>query len=317
MNFPVFDLHCDTALTLLGKDMQMDGDLMQNGGHIDLVRAGKLSGYAQCFACFTSPLMEYPAGLTAVDVFEREMIAILREIEKYPEKIKLAYSARDVQNNLNSGVMSAILTIEGTAGVGYDPMLLQDLHSVGFRMTNLGWNESNTLAGSHKTGGGLTEQGKDYLLEAERVGMMVDVSHISDEAFWDIMEIAQKPVVASHSNSRAVCPHSRNLTDDMFRAICQTGGVAGLNQYAAFIGESADIDRVCNHVLHFIELDPECRHIALGADFDGCDALPEGISGVDDYPKLARRLSERGVDEDMIKRIYWENAMGVMEKCCT
>jgi len=83
------------------------------------------------------------------------------------------------------------------------------------------------------------------------------------------------------------------------------------------IGESADIDRVCNHVLHFIELDPECRHIALGADFDGCDALPEGISGVDDYPKLARRLSERGVDEDMIKRIYWENAMGVMEKCCT
>lgn len=316
MNFPVFDLHCDTAFALLGADMQMSGDLMRNSGHIDLERAGKLPGYAQCFACFTSPLMHYPAGLTPVDVFEREMVAILREIEKYPDKIKLAYSAQDVQDNLDSGVMSAILTIEGTAGIGYDPMLLQDLHSIGFRMTNLGWNENNPLAGSHKTGGGLTEQGKDYLLEAERVGMMVDVSHISDEAFWDIMEIAEKPVIASHSNSRAVCGHSRNLTDDMFRAICQTGGVAGFNQCAQFIGENADIDTACDHILHFLELDPEGRHIALGGDFDGCDELPEGISGIDDYPKLAHRLLERGVDRDIVRRIYWENAMGVMKKCC-
>jgi len=317
MNFPVFDLHCDTALALLGKDLQMGGDLLQNSGHVDLLRAQKLAGYAQCFACFTSPLMNYPAGISPTDVFEREMVAVLREIEKYPDKIALAYSAADVQMNLDNGIMSAILTIEGTAGIGYDPMLLADLYSVGFRMTNLGWNEKNPLAGSHKTGGGLTEQGRDYLLEAERVGMIVDVSHISDQAFWDIMEIAEKPVIASHSNSRAVWGHSRNLTDDMFRAICQTGGVAGLNQYAAFIGENADIDAACDHVLHFIELDPECRHIALGADFDGCDELPLGISGVDDYPKLARRLNERGVDNQMIRRIYWENAMGVMEKCCT
>lgn len=316
MIFPVFDLHCDTALALLGVDMQMNGDLMRNRGHIDLERAGKLPGYAQCFACFTSPLMERPAGLSPEDVFEREMVAILREIEKYSDKIKLAYSAQDVQDNLDGGVMSAILTIEGTAGIGYDPMLLQDLHSIGFRMTNLGWNERNPLAGSHMTGGGLTERGKDYLLEAERVGMMVDVSHISDEAFWDIMEIAEKPVIASHSNSRAVCGHSRNLTDDMFRAICQTGGVAGFNQCAPFIGANANIDTACDHILHFLELDPECQHIALGGDFDGCDELPERISGIDDYPKVAERLLQRGVDKDMIKRIYWENAMGVMEKCC-
>ena len=321
MNFPVFDLHCDTAWKMLGEGMQLTGQLLSNDGHIDLNRAGKLPGYAQCFACFTAPMELFPegyapAGITPADMFEREMIVLLRELEKNAGQIRLAYTAEDVRQNLKSGVMSAILTIEGTAGVGYDPMLLQDLHGVGFRMTTLGWNEKNPLCGSHKTGGGLTELGKDYLLEAERLGMIVDVSHCSDEAFWDIIELAEKPVIASHSNSRAVCDCSRNITDDMFRAICRTGGVAGINLYAHFVGENADVDRICDHIFHFLELDPECDHIALGGDLDGCEELPRGFGGIDDYPKIARRLLERGLDEKTIRKIYCENALGVMETCC-
>jgi len=316
MSFPVFDLHCDTALRMVGKDYQMGGKLLNNEGHIDLTRAGALPGYAQCFACFTTPELEVPEGYTIADVFEREMVVVLRELESNADKIKLAYSADDVRSNLENGVMSGILTMEGTAGIGCNAALLDDLYKIGFRMVSLGWNEKNVLTGSNVTGGGLTEMGKDFVLEAERVGMMVDVSHISDEAFWDIMEIAEKPVVASHSNSRAMCDVSRNLTDDMFRALCEKGGVAGLNVYAGFLGENADLDTACDHVLHFMELDPEGNHIALGGDLDGCDELPAGFAGVQDYPALAARLMQRGVDDQTVRKIFWENALGVMDKCC-
>jgi membrane dipeptidase len=183
-------------------------------------------------------------------------------------------------------------------------------------MTTLGWNEQNLLVGSHKTGGGLTDTGRLYVKEAQKVGMMVDVSHISDEGFWDIMKVTEKPIVASHSNSRAVCDVSRNLTDDMFKAICETGGVVGFNQFTEFIGEKPDLDTVCDHILHWLELDPECDHIALGGDLDGCDTLPAGFDGVQSYPAMAQKLLERGVTEEIIRKIYWENALGVMEKCC-
>ena len=316
MSFPVFDLHCDTALALMGKDLMGGIDLKKNKLHIDLERASRLPGYAQCFACFTTPAMRDWYQASPLVIFEREMGTILSEIEKNNRKIRLAYTAKDVRDNFEKGIMSAILTIEGPAGFSFDPGLLKDLYLVGFRMTTLGWNEQNLLVGSHKTGGGLTDTGRLYVKEAQKVGMMVDVSHISDEGFWDIMKVTEKPIVASHSNSRAVCNVSRNLTDDMFKAICETGGVAGFNQFTEFIGEKPDLDTVCDHILHWLELDPECDHIALGGDLDGCDTLPAGFDGVQSYPAMAQKLLERGVTEEMIRRIYWENALGVMEACC-
>ena len=316
MNFPVFDLHCDTALAILGKNFFADGSLKKNNFHIDLERAGTLPGYAQCFACFTTPLEKLPGRFTVEDMFEREMSVLMRELNAYADVIRQAFTCDEIVANRNSGTMSAILTIEGPAGFGFDPELLENLSQIGFRMTTLGWNEQNLLVGSHKTGGGLTDTGRLYVKEAQKVGMMVDVSHISDEGFWDIMKVTEKPIVASHSNSRAVCNVSRNLTDDMFRAICETGGVAGFNQYTEFIGDKPDLDTVCDHILHWLELDPDCRHIALGGDLDGCDELPAGFDGVQSYPAMAQKLLERGVTEEMIRRIYWENALGVMETCC-
>jgi membrane dipeptidase len=130
------------------------------------------------------------------------------------------------------------------------------------------------------------------------------------------MDITKAPIIASHSNSRAVCDVSRNLTDDMFRAICQSGGVAAINQYAAFVGETPDLDTVCDHIFHWLELDPDGKHIALGGDLDGCDKLADGFDGIQSYPALAHRLLERGLTEQMVRNIYWNNAMGVMEQCC-
>jgi len=315
MKYPVFDLHCDTALALLGESFCACGSLKKNSLHIDLERASSFPGYAQCFACFTTePDANMP--IAPVELFEREMATVLGEIEKNADLIALAYSADDIVKNCAKGLMSAILTIEGPAGFGYDPALLEDLYKLGFRITTLGWNEKNPLTGSHITGGGLTDKGREYVKEAQRLGMIVDVSHISDEGFWDITDITNAPIIASHSNSRAVCNVSRNITDDMFRAICVTGGVAGLNMYTDFVGDPADINMVCDHILHFLGLDPEGKHIALGGDLDGCDSLPEGFNGVQDYPDLATALERRGVCDDILRNIFWNNAIGVIDRCC-
>lgn len=311
MNVPVFDLHCDTALLLSGIGQTSTSDLKTNTSHIDLMRASALAGYAQCFACFTST-EEHQDPVLA---FEKELAAIIREIEKNSELIRIAYNAGEIEENRKQGLMSAILTIEGPAGFGFDPDLLCDLYNVGFRITSLGWNERNVLTGSNVTGGGLTDLGRAYVREAQRLGMLVDVSHISDEGFWDIMDITQAPILATHSNSRKVCDVSRNLTDEMFLEICKTGGVAGINMYTAFIGCEPTLDRLCDHILHFMELDPSGKHIALGGDLDGCDTLCEGIDGIQDYSKLTEQLVVRGVPESTVNDIFWNNAMEVFKRC--
>lgn len=314
MNIPVFDLHCDTVLGLMDRDLTVTGDLRTNQLHIDLERAGKLAGYAQCFAIFTTTAFPLPRGIKPEDIFWRAVSTLQDTIDKNSDVIRQARSADDVRRNLKDGKMSAIFTVEGPAGFGFDPAKLRKLHDLGFRISTLGWNENNCLTGSHVTGGGLTKRGREYVKECQRLGILVDVSHISDEGFWDIMEITEAPIVASHSNSRATYDVSRNLTDDMFRAICQTGGVAGFNMCAEFTGEKPTLDTACDHVFHFLELDPSGEHIALGGDLDGIEHMPEGFCGVQSYPAFARRLLERGLDEQTLRNIFWNNALGVMDR---
>ena len=317
MKFPVFDLHCDTANEILGRKFDSRLSLRKNDLHIDLTRAQELPGYVQCFACFTTDSETIPFGVAPEKIFAMEAEAIVSEMHRNQDLIQQAYTVEDIYRNKKAGKISGILTIEGTAGFGYAPEKLQELYDRGFRITTLGWNEKNPLTGSHRTGGGLTAQGAQYVKEAQRLGMLVDVSHISDEAFWDIIGITQGPVIASHSNSRAVCNVSRNLTDEMFIAICKTHGIVGINLYADFLGKDPDLDTVCDHILHFLSLDPDGKHIGLGGDLDGCDRLPSGFSGIQDYPKLADQLLARGVSEDTVMDIFWNNAVGVMNRCCT
>ena len=311
MNFPVFDLHCDTASRLIS-DPERTICLLESDLHIDLKRAAELPGYAQCFACFTTTEDDCNPVLS----FEKQMIAILSELEKNKQSIRQAFSARDIAKNREQGIASAILTIEGPAGIGFDPALLEDLYKIGFRISTLGWNEKNPLTGSQATGGGLTEQGAEYVKEAQRLGMIVDVSHISDEGFWDIMDITEAPIIATHSNSRCVCNVPRNLTDEMFLEICKTGGVAGINLCPDFLGKNATLDTVCDHIFHFFNLDPSGTHISLGGDLDGIDDLPKDVTGIESYPAIAEQLIRRGLDEDMVMNVFWNNAVGVIERCC-
>ena len=305
MKFPVFDLHCDTALGMVGRDRQPGPGLRSNKLHIDLERAAKLDGYCQCFACFTTPQMQQWYRKSPVDIFEKEMAVLMREVEANSDLIAFAYNAADVRENLENGKMSAIMTIEGPAGFGFDPELLQDIYNAGFRITSLGWNEKNPLTGSHMTGGGLTDLGREYVKEAQRLGMIVDVSHISDEGFWDIMKITHAPIVATHSNSRAGGGNSRNLTDDMFRAIMETGGTAGFNQCVPFVAdENPNLDDICDHIFHFMELDPRGTHISLGVDRHGCDTQPEGFDGVQSHPCMAAKLLGHGLAAETVHPIF-------------
>ncbi len=314
MKFPVFDFHCDTALKLAGVENAPAVRLRENRCHIDLTRAATLDGYAQCFACFTTPFMEKWSGISPVTVFEKMLPALQSEFQANADLISQAYSVSDILRNQKNNKMSAILTLEGTAGIRYDASRLEDLYKTGFRIVSLGWNEQNPLTGSHVTGGGLTDMGREFVREAQRLGYLVDVSHISDEGFYDIMKITEGPVIATHSNSRSIRGESRNLTDDMFRLICETGGVAGFNMCADFIGENPTLDTACDHILHFLELDPSGKHIALGGDLDGIDHMPQGFSGVQSFPAFATALMGRGVDEQTVYNIFWNNALGVMER---
>ena len=313
MKFPVFDLHCDTAFRMLTTTFDGAYPLTKNELHIDLERAGKFPGYAQCFACFTSDEDTLRIPVSPETLFEREKAVIIDALNKNCHLIRQAFNDDDILRNLKNGVMSAILTIEGPAGFGYDPAALEGLYDLGFRITTLGWNESSPLAGSHITGEGLSELGKEYVHQAQRLGMLIDISHISDNAFWDIMSITSGPIIATHSNSRSVWNVSRNITDEMFLAVCRTGGVVGINLYRDFLGEDPDVDTVCDHILHFLQLDPDGKHIALGGDLDGCDALPKGFNGVQDYPLLAERLLLRGLDERTVYNIFWNNALEVIK----
>ena len=195
-------------------------------------------------------LMELIRELQSSVKFLPELAGILGQLEQNGDRISQAFTPEQILENRRLGKMSAILTIEGPAGFGYDPELLENLHQIGFAASTLGWNEQNVLTGSHATGGGLTDRGREYVKECQRLGILVDVSHISDAGFWDILSMTQAPVIATHSNSRSICGHSRNLTDDMFLEICRTGGVAGINLYTEFLGERPDLDKVCDHILH-------------------------------------------------------------------
>ncbi len=316
MSFPVFDLHCDTALGLIDNTRQRRSRLAERDGHIDLKRAGTLAGYCQFFAMFTTPGMDSSGVSTPQQIFDAMLTNLLAELQENGDRICQARTPEEAQTIVDSGKMAAVLSLEGPAGISFDPGRLDELSEMGFAMTTLTWNERNPLAGSHKTGGGLTALGAEYVRKAQKLKMAIDVSHLSEEAFWDIMKITQAPVSASHSDSRGVCGETRNLTDEQFRVICESGGVAGINLCAPFLGpEPVTMETICDHVIHWMELGGG-KHIALGGDLDGCDELPEGFTGIDCWPKVAEALLGRGLTKAEIEDIFWNNAMRMWRKCC-
>lgn len=306
--FPVFDLHCDTAVEL---SLQKK-DLAANDLHIDLDRADRLLTHHQfyAFCCvYGEGGLPLPQAL-AESRFYTAVSDFYSQITGNGSRVRLCRNVEDLYDAAQKKKQGVFLSLEGPEAIDCDPDRLEELKELGFLMTTLTWNFPNALAGPHGSDLGLTDRGKAFVRRAQELGIVIDVSHLSDKAFWDLIPITAAPIVASHSNSRSVCPHSRNLTDEQFKVICNLGGVVGLNLYAPFLNESgkADFSDVKRHIDRFLELGGK-RHLAIGGDLDGCDRLPTGFTGVQSWNDLGRYLMQQGLEEELVCSVFNNNAV--------
>ena len=319
---PYFDAHCDTVYRCLetGETSALDyGDsreeqcryyaasahLRRNGGHIDLERSRQFSRCAQFFALFHDAAEAPADGLWAQ--CRRMHDFFLREMADNADIVCHCRTGREVDEAAAAGKTAALLSIEGADLLDCDVHKVETVTHWGVRLLNPVWNRANVLSGTNAEDPerGLYAEGRDFIRALEEYGIYPDVSHLSDAGFWDLVHIARRPIVASHSNARAVCPHRRNLTDDQFRAIRDSGGVAGLNLYLDFVGQPT-MDALLAHVEHFLALDGE-KTLCLGGDLDGCEALAAGMAGMQDVPKLYEALKARGYGDALLEDIFWNN----------
>ena len=306
--FPVFDLHCDTAVELSARGKAWE----KNDLHIDLERAKGLLHHIQVYAfCCVYDRQGKPlAQEEAEAAFVNSYAAFLSELSLHRDTHRLCRSAEDMIAAVREGKQPVFLSLEGPEVINCDPGRLEELKSLGFIMTTLTWNYTNALAGPHTTEEGLTAQGKAFVRQAQDLGLLIDVSHLSEKAFWDLCDITSAPILASHSNSRAVCDHSRNLTDRQFKTICNFGGLVGLNLYPPFLNPSgnAEFSDVRRHLDYFLSLGGE-HFLALGGDLDGCDSLPAGFAGVESWNELGKYLIASGMEEEQVLHIFNNNAV--------
>lgn len=357
----IVDMHCDT-LSYLEQASDTSsaegggrGTLRQNSGQLDLLRM-KESGYLlQNFAVYVDA-GEHP------DSWERAMRLAKRfreELEQNADLIRQVLCYQDIPENQKQGYLSALLTVEEGGICGGSIPKLRKLYDLGVRMMTLTWNYPNELGcpavlpeemepderarleqTSLRT---LTEKGRQFVLEMEKLGIIPDVSHLSDEGFWEVQRITKKPFVASHSNARALCSHGRNLTDEMIRCIGERGGVIGLNFYEKFLfpagylaekkpvsskpekfsdggerigsGRSlADrrrefLDLLAAHAKRIVQMGGE-EVLGLGSDFDG---IPDNgiFPGAQCMGMLWNELHHRGVTERQLDKIFSENVLRV------
>ncbi len=322
MRFDLFDGHCDTISRCWrwpeGSPYYNGGSLRKNSGHLDLVRtSGGPGRYCQFFAIFGD---RDAAGHTYREMFDEQYRLFCREMEQNADLIVHCRTAAEAERANAVGKTAAFLTVEGAELLDCSPDRLEEVYRKGVRAVNLTWNYENELSGSNAEGAdkGLTEQGRAFVRKMQELGMLVDVSHLSDPGFWDVAELAAqagKPFIAGHSNSREICPHKRNLTDEQFTAIIRANGVAGLNMCDKFVGDPPTLDGLVAHVEHWMELGGQ-RSAAVGGDWDGTDLCP-GIEDITGLEALYERLLRLNYPEDLVRDIFYNNLMRVVSEVCT
>lgn len=326
----VADGHADTLGRLYFEGGTLAGPAPER--HVDLDRLARGGVALQVMAC--CPVREHPpVGTTPAHA--RAVFGMLdlahRELAAHPE-LRLIDGAAALENlaaarRAGGREIGVVLAIEGGEALEGDLALLRVYHRLGVRLLTLTHNPRNELAdgvGEAESGGGLTHFGRQAVAEMNRLGMVIDVSHLSPAGFWQVLGASSAPVVASHSNAQALCRHRRNLTDEQAKALAEQGGVIGVTFAPQFLrdapeGATATLDRfrrwaaastsltdVLDHLDHFMELvGPE--HLSLGSDFDGIDAVPAGLEDASRLPALTRGLLERGYPEEAVRGILGGN----------
>lgn len=323
----IADMHCDTISKLWECQRENNPQqLSHNSLHVDIQRMKKAGYILQNFAMY----IDLGKGLDPF-AYVLELIAIFyEEMEKNKSDISVIKCFDDFLCNEQQGMLSALMTIEEGGCCKGEIGNLEKLYALGARMMTLTWNYPNELAypnmltqekdnkGFFLFDGtkGLTDKGYAFIERMEELGVIIDVSHLSDAGFWDIANHTKKPFVASHSNARALCSHARNLTDEMIRTIADRGGVIGLNFYGCFLNEVADsyssVERMAVHARHITNVGgSEC--LGLGSDFDGIDGKLE-MEECSQMYKLVEALEKQQFTMTQIEKIFYQNTLRVYQE---
>ena len=341
----IFDGHNDLLFRLDGEGGRaaLETFLKGRGGHIDLPRAQRGGFGGGMFAIFVSPaggLSDDLAGMdsagydrplpppmpreAALDAVIRQA-ALLTGLER-AGALSICRSVAEIRAAWAGGRLAAVMHLEGAEAIDADLCALDLLHAAGLRSLGPVWSRPNIFGegvpfrfpSSPDTGGGLTEAGRALVRRCNALNIMVDLSHITERGFWDVAEISTAPLVATHSNAHAICPHARNLTDAQLRAIAETDGMVGLNFATAFLREdgrmdaNVPLDTMLRHLDHLIRILGEDR-VGLGSDFDGA-LVPEAIGDVAGLGALRAAMRAHGYGEGLIRKLCHENWLRVLAR---
>ena len=314
----LIDMHCDTLWKLV-RDKSLE--LGKNPCHVDISKMQEAEVAAQFFACFVymnefTGAERYDEGYRlALEMMERGK----EEFLKNRQDIVLTCSYREFVKNHQEGKISAFLTVEEGGIIDGRLDRIEELYNRGIRLITLLWNDENCMGYPNSKNPdimkcGLKPFGIESLERMNKLGMIVDVSHMSDGGFWDVLERSKSPVVASHSNARTLCNHPRNLSDEMMKALAEKGGIAGLNCYPYFVNQKgkADMSDLAEHVAHMMKMGGE-EFVAIGTDFDGFDEGELSICHIGQIRQLYDELRRRGFTERQLDKICSGNAMRIMK----
>ncbi len=311
---PVIDVHCDTLHYVLEGKGHLDTGIPEAQVDVPKLRQGGVN--VQVFACWVPPILQRH-GATA---FALRLIEIFhREVERAPHALSLVRSVADIERAMQEGQIGGILSLEGAEPLDGQIELLGAFYRLGVRWLGLTWNYRNAAAdgvADARTGGGLTPFGVELVRECANLGIVLDVSHLSPAGVDHVLQEAKGPVVASHSNARALRDHRRNLTDEQARGIAATGGVIGVTFVPSFLtNERATLEHVLDHIEYFTRL-VGVEHVGIGSDFDGLgdEPAPQGLEDISHYPNLREGLRRRGFSQSDIMAILGGNWMRVLKE---
>lgn len=308
-----FDAHCDT----ITKIMETGEALIKNTCHIDIERGSQLNGYIQTFAAFIDPEF-YGKGAKqrAIDIINKLNL----EVSKNTDKIVICKNSSQIDVSLEENKIAALLSIEGGEALLGEIENVEYFYEMGVRSICLTWNYKNEIAtgvSDSKNGEGLSEFGKTVVYQMNKLGMLVDVSHLSVQSFWDVVNTSKKPIIASHSNAYKLCEHKRNLDDEQLKAIAKLNGVIGLNLYPEFLSlhGNASLKDVLSHIEYIVSL-IGADHIGIGADFDGIEKTPNDILGVHQINKIFNELAKMNYSQDFIDKLAYGNFTRIFKEVC-
>lgn len=315
------DMHCDTLLRTLHEDSSL---LYENDGMQSLKLMQEAKQMCQFFAVFFPPRKEkrVPPMPSDEEFFRILCDNLHKEVIKHSDFIVMAHNYEEIRNNWKKGLASAVLTVEDGRLVNGSMEKLHFLYEQGVRAIALTWNFANCFGFPNSKDAdimakGLTDFGKEAIQEMNRLGILIDVSHLSDGGFYDVAKLSRKPFIASHSNCRALTPHQRNLTDEMIKVLAEHGGVSGINFCPAFISPNVEstksrVEDLAAHVLHFIRVGGEdC--VGIGTDFDGVEGELE-IEHPTQMSFLFDTLEKKGVTPRQLDKLASGNVLRVIKE---